>query len=135
MILMLLAALSQAPASTLPMKTIEKGMDSQIDRAQQLTVRSAEEWTRLWREHAGERGRPSVDFAREMVVGVFLGSRPTAGFAIEVVGAREEGGALVVRYRETRPSPRSVAAQVLTSPYHIVTFPARAGDVRFEKIE
>ncbi len=97
MILMLLAALSQAPASTLPMNTIEKGMDSPIDRAPQLTARSAEEWTTLWREHAGERGRPSVDFAREMVVGVFLGSRPTAGFAIEVVGAREEGGALVVQ--------------------------------------
>jgi len=135
MILILLAVLSQATASTMPMKTIEKGMDSQIDKSQQVTARSADEWATLWNQHAGERGRPSVDFAREMVVGVFLGSRPTAGFAIEVVGAREEGGALVVQYRETRPPPRSITAQILTSPYHIVTFPARAGAVRFEKIE
>ena len=135
MIVILLAALWQAPASTVPMKTIEKGMDSQIDRSQQRTARSAEEWTTLWNLHADERPSPSVDFAREMVVGVFIGSRPTGGFSIEVVGAREEGGALVVQYRETRPPPGSVAAQILTSPYHIVTFPARPGTVKFEKIE
>ena len=135
MIVILLAMLGQAPASTVPMKTIEKGMDSQIDRSQQRTARSAGEWATLWNQHAGERPRPPVDFAREMVVGVFLGSRPTGGFSIDVVGAREEGGALVVQYRETRPPPRSVAAQILTSPYHIVTLPARGGDVRFEKIE
>ena len=135
MIVMLLLTLWQAPASTVPMKTIEKGMDSQIDRGQQVAARSAEEWTRLWTLHAGERPRPPVDVAREIVVGVFLGSRPTGGFSIEVVGAREEGGALVVQYRETRPPPRSVAAQILTSPYHIVTFLARPGTVKFEKIE
>ena len=135
MIVILLAMLWQAPASTVPMKTIEKGMDSQVDKSQQVIARAAEEWVKLWREHAGERGRPSVDFAREMVVGVFLGSRPTGGFSIEVVGAREEGSALVVQYRETRPPPRSVAAQILTSPYHLVTLPQRAGNVRFEKIE
>ena len=117
------------------MKTIEKGMDSRIDKSQQIAARSADEWAILWNLHAGERLRPSVDFAREVVVGVFLGSRPTGGFLIEVVGAREEGGALVVRYRETRPPPGSVAAQILTSPYHIVALPARAGDVRFEKTE
>ena len=135
MIVILLAALWQAPALTVPMKTIEKGMDSRIDKSQQIAARSADEWAILWNLHAGERLRPSVDFAREVVVGVFLGSRPTGGFLIEVVGAREEGGALVVRYRETRPPPGSVAAQILTSPYHIVALPARAGDVRFEKTE
>ena len=135
MIVILLAMLGQAPASTVPMKTIEKGMDSQVDKSQQVAARSAEEWAKLWNLHAGKRPRPSVDFAREMVVGVFLGSRPTGGFSIEVVGAREEGGALVVQYRETRPPPRSVTAQILSSPYHLVTFPARAGTVRFEKIE
>ena len=134
MIVILLIMLGQVP-STVPMKTIEKGMDSQVDKSQQVAARSAEEWAKLWNLHAGERPRPPVDFAREMVVGVFLGSRPTGGFSIDVVGAREEGGALVVQYRETRPPPRSVAAQILTSPYHIVTLPARGGGVRFEKIE
>ena len=65
-----------------------------MDEARQATVRSAAEWETLWRQHAGERARPPVDFAKEMVVAVFLGSRPTAGFSIEIVGTREDGPAL-----------------------------------------
>jgi hypothetical protein len=123
-----------AQASTIPLRTLDKGFESQLDDGRQAVAKSAEEWSRLWNQHAGERPRPNVDFSREMVVGVFLGSRPTAGFAIELVGAREEAGVLVVRYRETRPAAGGVTAQVLTSPYHIVAVPRHA-DVRFERVD
>jgi hypothetical protein len=70
-----------------------------------------------------------------MVVGVFMGTRPTAGFAIEIVGTREEGGALVVQYREARPARGLITAQVITSAYHIVALPSRAGEIRFERLD
>src|SRR5712691_3552512 len=126
----LASALLQGPV---PVRSIDKGMQSQIDEARQATVRSPDEWAKLWSQHAGERSQPAVDFSREMVVGVFLGSRPTAGFNIEILGAREEGHALVVQYREARPSPTTITAQVLTSPYHLVAVPTRT-QVRFEKV-
>jgi hypothetical protein len=140
MLLFLCFALLQSPAPAIPMKaiplkTIDAGTESQIEEARQLTARSAEEWATLWRQHSWDRERPSVDFARDMVVGVFLGSRPTAGFGIQIVSAREDRGALIVQYRETRPPSGSLTAQVLTSPYQLVALPKRAGDVRFEKIE
>jgi hypothetical protein len=77
-----------------------------------------------------------VDFAKELVVGVFMGSRPSAGFSVEIVGTRVDGSVLVVQYRETRPPADALVAQVLTMPYHIAAVPKRAGvtDVRFEKI-
>ena len=59
-----------------------------------------------------------------MVVGVFLGGRPTAGYGVEIVGVREEHGALVVEYGETRPPAARITAQVLTAPYHLVRFPS-----------
>ena len=90
----------QAPA---PIRSIDKGLDSQVDTPRQATVRTAAEWDALWRLHGGERTRPAVDFGKEMVVAVFLGSRPTAGFSVEIVGTRDDGPALVVQYRETRP--------------------------------
>jgi hypothetical protein len=123
----------QAPA---PVRSIDKGLDSQLDAARQATVRTAAEWEALWRLHGGERTRPAVDFGKEMVVGVFMGSRPTAGFSVEIVGTRVDGSALVVQYRETRPPADALVAQVLTMPYHIAAVPRRAGvaDVRFEKI-
>jgi hypothetical protein len=123
----------QAPA---PVRSIARGLDSQLDAARQATVRTAAEWEALWRLHGGERTRPPVDFGKEMVVAVFMGSRPTAGFSVEIVGARVDGPALVVQYRETRPPADAFVAQVLTMPYHIAAVPARAVvmDVRFEKI-
>jgi hypothetical protein len=128
--------MTSLPAPAGPVRSIDKGFDSQMDDARQATVRSAAEWEKLWRQHAGERARPAVDFGKEMVVAVFLGSRPTAGFSIEIAGTREDGAALIVQYRETRPPAGAITAQVLTSPYHIVALPKPAAvkDVKFEKI-
>jgi hypothetical protein len=130
--LLLLAALVQDPS---PLRTIDKGDHSLFAAGRQAIVRTPAEWSALWREHAGERPQPAVDLSREMIVAVFLGSRPTAGFRIEIVGVDEKGGDVVVRYRETRPSPGGLTAQVLTSPYHLVAVARRPGQVRFERVE
>ena len=132
MMMLLLAAILQA---TIPMRAIDKGVMSNMDDARQASARSVQEWSQLWTQHAGERTRPAVDFSKEVVVAVFLGTRPTSAFGIEIVRVREEGPALVVTYRETRPAPDGVAAQVLTSPYHIVAVPrGSTTDVKFERV-
>lgn len=116
-------------------RTIEKGDQSNIDGAKQVLVRTDAEWTKLWQQHAGERPRPAVDFSKEMIVGVFMGSRPNAGFSTAVVSATAGNGALIVRYSETMPAPGRVAAQVLTFPFHLVAIPkATVADVKFEKV-
>jgi PrcB C-terminal len=129
MIALLIAAVLQA---AVPVRSLDKGPMSQIDAARQAVVRSTAEWDTLWQQHAGDRARPAVDFSKDMVVAVFLGTRPSSGFSVEIVGARQEGSALVVLYRESRPQPGVVAAQVLTSPYHVVAVP-KHGDVRWER--
>jgi hypothetical protein len=122
---------AQGPA----MRGLDRGDQSQVEDARQVVARSEAEWSALWRQHAPDRAQPNVDFAREMAAAVFLGSRPTAGFSVEIVGAAERAGALVVSYRERRPGADTLAAQVLTSPYHIVALPAFAGEVRFERAQ
>ena len=119
----------------MPMRTVDKGLNSNIDGARQVVVRTADEWTKLWTQHAGERPRPSVDFNKEMVIAIFMGSRPSAAFTIEITGVEEQAGMLVVSYKETRPAPDRVAAQILTSPFHIVAVPkVGATEVKFEKV-
>ena len=105
------------------------------DDARQIVARTQAEWDTLWRQHSPDRSQPRVDFSREMVVGVFLGSRPTAGFNIAIVGAETEPGGLVVRFQETRPSTGGVVAQVITSPYHLAAVPRQSGTVKFEKVQ
>ena len=111
-----------APQSTTTapaMKTLDKGDHSNVDDSLQMVAKSAQEWQQLWQKHAPDRQRPTVDFSKEMVVGVFLGSRPTAGYTLEIVSATQDGGKLTVRYRETSPPRDAMTAQVLTSPYVI----------------
>ena len=115
------------------MRTIDQGPYSHIDEARQITARSADEWAQIWRAHAPEKPLPPVDFSREMVVAVFLGTRPTAGYSVEIVGTREVVGALVVEYRVTSPGRDAMTAQVLTMPYHLVAVPKHAFEVKFEK--
>jgi hypothetical protein len=127
---------TQPPAEkTTEMKTVAKGLHSAVDDGRQITARTQDEWTKVWRLHDFEGPAPKVDFAREMVVGVFMGSRPTGGFSVEIVGTRQEGGTLIVQYRESTPGPGSMTAQVLTSPFHLVSVPRIDGDVKFENVK
>ena len=118
-----------------PLRSVEKGAESRVDVQRQVTVRDAAEWTSLWHAHAWDRPEPAINFSREMVVGVFMGSRPTAGFAVEIVGYRVSAADVVVQYRETMPDRGALTAQVLVSPYHLVAIPRRTGTVTFEKVQ
>jgi hypothetical protein len=116
-------------------RTIEKGDQSNIDEARKVLVRTDAEWTTLWQQHAPNRPRPAIDFGKEMVIGLFMGSRPNAGFSTAVVSATAGSDVLIVRYSETFPAPGRVSAQVLTFPYHLVAVPkATVKDVKFEKV-
>ena len=118
-----------------PIQTIVTDMMSEVDSPKQAVARTPAEWTALWREHAGAKAAPQVDFGSRTVVAVFLGTRSSAGYFVEITGTRPDKGALVVEWRERRPERDQVSAQVITSPAHIATIPIFAGEIRFEKVE
>ena len=116
-------------------RTIDKGEQSNIDSARQVVVHTEVEWTKLWQQHSPDRQRPTVDFAKDMIVGVFMGSRSSAGYNISIVSTFAKDGNVLVRYQESTPRPGTMTAQVLTFPYHLVAVPKAAGEVRFEKAQ
>ena len=81
------------------------------------------------------RPGPSVDFAKNMVLAVFLGSRSSAGYGVEITEVRSDGDGLVVRWAERRPGRDQMSAQVMTAPSQLVSVPRHAGEVRFEKVQ
>jgi len=116
-------------------RVLDTGARSEIVAAREAVVRTAAEWDALWRAHLPTRQPAAVDFSKDMVVGVFLGSRPTPGYGVTIVSAVEEGNVLRVRYRETSPPADAIAAQVITFPYQIVAIPkSTLTDVKFEKV-
>jgi PrcB C-terminal len=116
-------------------RTIDKGEQSNIDEARQVVLRTDADWTKLWQQHSPDRQRPAVDFSKDMIVGVFMGSRSSAGYNISIVSTFAKDGNVLVRYQESTPRPGTMTAQVLTFPYHLVAIPKAAGEVRFEKVQ
>ena len=125
-----LTAAVQSPG----LSTVAQGAMSNIEEPRQAVVRTATEWQALWKQHASEGTPPSVDFNQSTVVAVFLGSRPTTGFAVEITAAKTEGTRTMVEYLERQPPRDAIVAEVLTSPFHIVRLPRTAGAVEFRRL-
>jgi hypothetical protein len=123
--------LAQVTPAVLLLMTVARGAMSNIEEPRQVVVRTSAEWQALWKEHDPASAPPAVDFAQSIVVGVFLGSRPTAGFAVEITAVREEAGRTVVEYVERAPPRDAVLAQVITSPFHLVRVARTGAAVEF----
>lgn len=129
-----LAALVLAQSAGLPMRVLDQGQQSAVEELRTVVASSSDAIIALWRDHSA-RPVPQVDAVRESVVAVFLGSRPTSGYAVEILSVTTATDGAVVRYRERKPLPRILTAQVLTFPYSIVAVPRLTGPVRFERVE
>lgn len=114
-------------------RTLDHGAHSNVDDPLTASARTDAEWSALWKRHNFDKPAPAVDFSKEMVVAVFMGSRPTGGFSLDITSAAESGGRFVVSYRERAPKPDALTAQVLTAPYHIAAVPKSALPIIFEK--
>ena len=96
-------------------------------------VRTADDWRELWQKHAAPvipaPDVPAVDFTRDMVLCVTIGSRPTYGYGVEIVRiAPVDDGRFRVEIAERTPAPSSITSQVVTQPYHMVVTRKRAGE-------
>jgi hypothetical protein len=127
----IMTAMMSAQVSPPAFTTLAKGDMSGQQMTKQVTVRTAAEWQALWKDHAPIEKMPSVDFTTDMVVGIFLGSKPSAGHSVEIVGVRTDEKELVVEYVQKQPGRGTMAAQILTEPFHLVAVPKHAGTVRF----
>ena len=113
-------------------RTIAKGDGSRLVEPRRFVVRDAQAFAAVWAGHAGpDQAPPAVNFDTRMVVAVFAGHRPTPGFEIEVAGTRREDDSLVIIVNEREPAAGLASAQVLISPFHIVSLPRDDGEVRF----
>lgn len=133
--LILGSLLAQAVVSSaISFTSVAQGTRSQIQEPRQVVVRTAADWQTLWTAH-DSAAAPDVDFSRAIVVGVFLGTRPTAGFSVRITAVIAKDGSAVVEYVEGRPRPGGMTAQVLTSPFHLVTVPRTIETVVFKQVE
>jgi hypothetical protein len=118
------AETSAKPANQISFQTVVKGSRSGVREPLQIVIRSQAEWDALWKRHVSIETNPpsprAIDFNKEIVIGVFLGEKPTGGYDVEIIRAEQTDGALVIRYREKNPPPGGIVIQALTQPFHII---------------
>jgi hypothetical protein len=132
---MILLAVSLAgnALAPVPFTTISQSEQSGVEGARQVVVRTPAEWKALWNEHAPGRAIPAVDFTKSMIIGVFLGSRNTAGYRVTITTIDRDGATVAVTFREQRPGAGDMLAQVITFPHHLVRVDRIDGEVKFTR--
>jgi len=92
-----------------------------------LLVRDAAELRSIWNFAYGNVLNPPpvpiVDFARETMVAIFVGQKPTGGYGLAIRGVTFEGGDLFVALDLQEPRPGAMVTQALTSPWLIARIP------------
>lgn len=112
--------------------TIARGDASRIVDSRRVVVRTPDEWRVLWALHAGpDAAAPAIEFESTIVAAAFAGEKPTAGHGIEIIGAIGDLDGVRLIVEEHALGPGMVAAQILTSPFHIVSFPRTEREVRW----
>jgi len=107
----------------LPIQTIAKGYRSGVRTPLQVIARSQTEWDKLWQQHLSSETAsppPVIDFEKHIIVGLFLGDKPTGGYNVAITRAEQSDSDLIAYYEETLPRPGGIVIQTLTQPFHIV---------------
>lgn len=117
-----------------------RGSQCGITRPAQLVFRKPEIWKKFWtlamKPYAAALNKiPSVDFSKDMVVGVFMGGRMDPHYEIRIAATQFEDQdsqrALIVRYREIHKMSGVFNPPFPVQPFHLKRLPAFPGPVLF----
>lgn len=114
------------------------GTNSAIDYFRTAVITSEGDWRALWREHTANRhpapAAPPIDFRRQMVVGVFLGQRPSGGYQVEIAEIKTLPDQIAVEYREVRPNPHAGVSLAVTQPFVLRAIEASSLPIHFHQL-
>jgi len=116
------------------------GSQSGIVDPLQTVFRTSESWKAFWIKAItpympSMKAVPSVNFSKDMVVGVFMGKKPLSGYQVRIVStAFEETNGVrtfTVRYKNMNRFLGIFAPRFDVQPFHLRTVPAVEGKVIF----
>ncbi|MBY0572149.1 MAG: hypothetical protein K2P84_00585 [Undibacterium sp.] len=106
---------------------IFKGNDASYEiGTRNVLIKDQAAWAKLWLEFNTRRTPtpelPLVDFTKNMIVGVFLGNRPSGCHDIADMRVWRAAGKLMLSHRDTEPAENAQYActMAIVSPYYLI---------------
>jgi hypothetical protein len=84
-----------------------------IDSQQQLEA--------IWEDLFGLLDKPRVNWEKEVLLGVFLGEKPTGGYSLKVNEVRLEDRELEIDVEVIQPEPGSFVIMIITYPGRLIS--------------
>lgn len=117
-----------------------RGFYSGVKKPDELVFREAVSWEIFWNKMIQPMQKkdvlaPTIDFEKEMVVGVFRGEKPNPSYDIEIVRIIKKETALLVTYKYVDRLVGISSPRIAVQPFHLKKIAAFYGPVRFEKVK
>ena len=120
----------------IPFRVLAEGFYSSIQTESCEAVHGRDALIALWSRIGPNAPSvlPAVDFTRETVVGIFLGSRSSGGYGVSVdVTYRTQAGQIVIKEARTEPGPDCGVTMALSAPYILIAVATpKTGDFLIE---
>ena len=121
------ACVTASSEDSIPIRSIARGGFSGIQEPKQEVITDRKIWEQFWSKHSRlmkpATALPEVDFTKEMVIAVTMGTKRTGGYAVEVVSVEAIDKKLKITVKQSSPPPGAMTIQALTAPFHFVAVP------------
>lgn len=120
------------PGGTMTHSVLDKGNNAAASGPTvQVATTTAQAQALYALAYGRQSSRPSVpSLDGKTLVGIFMGTRSTGGYSLEVQSVEVVGGRVTVQVREKAPAADMLTTQALTSPWVIVQLNGRYSDVQ-----
>jgi hypothetical protein len=123
-------------AQSIELTVLAQGSYSGVDTERFEVIRDESTFRSLWMAHTAGISPapplPQLDFANEMVIAAFAGTKNTGGYSLNISSLVAESKKLKVILSLIQPAPGCMVSQVLTQPYVIVKTAKSPKPVNFD---
>jgi len=128
---------SPEKAENTPFKMLLEGSHSNIQKREYTIIKNSLELGRIFGTINSTRRPgfpiPEIDFSKNVVVGLFMGSKGSGGHSIAIDHVDYNEAETVVYYIEKHPS--GMATSVMTQPFYLAKISKTANPIRFEIVK
>lgn len=116
---------------------LASGAQSGITQPMDTIITTEAELDTLWEKHYAYLGitpeTPSIDFNKDVVIGIFLGDQPTTGYWIRMDSVYVKGDQEIVAIAmNDKPDSNATVLQMVTQPFVIASITKTDKHIQFD---